>query len=163
MLIELSALWLTLLNIVAIPAIHLVISWCFTRMPAKWFDSDSQLFRARSWESGGSIYQSFFRIRSWKGLLPDAAPWFGGFAKGKLKEKNPQYIKDFIVETCRGEAAHYAQIIGIWGMLVWNPWPVAGIVMIVYAILSNFPCMILQRYTRARLQRLLDDLRQGPR
>lgn len=159
MLIELPALWLALLNIVAIPAIHLGISWCFTRMPANWFDPDAPLFRARSWERGGAIYQSIFKIRSWKSLLPDAAPWFGGFAKGKFKEKDPQYIKDFIVETCRGEAAHNAQILGIWGTLIWNPWPVAAIVMIVYAVLSNFPCMILQRYTRARLQRLRDDLR----
>tara|TARA_R110002096_G_scaffold242836_4_gene434681 strand:+ start:707 stop:1195 length:489 start_codon:yes stop_codon:yes gene_type:complete len=160
MWIELPAFWLTLLNLCAIPAIHLGVSWCYTGMPASWFDPESLWFRQRGWERGGSIYQSFFKIRSWKGMLPDAAPWFGGFAKGKLKEKDPSYIAAFIVETCRGEAAHYAQMAVLLATLIWNPWPIAALVMIIYALFSNLPCSVLQRYTRARLRRLRDQLEQ---
>jgi glycosyl-4,4'-diaponeurosporenoate acyltransferase len=36
---------------------------------------------------------------------------------------------------------------------IWNPWWV-GIVMIVYAILVNVPCIIIQRYNRIRLKRV---------
>lgn len=158
MLVELSNFWIIVLNVIGIPAIHLGISWVYTQMPRDRFDPGSPLFRERAWENRGRIYQTLFRIRKWKHLLPDAAPWFDGFAKGKLSEKDPAYFRAFIAETCRGEAAHYAQIAGIMLTLIWNPWPVAAIVMIVYAVLSNLPCLILQRFTRARLQEFLSEV-----
>lgn len=158
MWLELSNLWIVILNALGIPAIHLGISWWFTKLDRDRFHPDSWLYRERSWEAGGRIYQTLFQIRRWKHLLPDAAPWFDGFAKGKLGDKNPVYLRAFIAETCRGEAAHYAQIPGILLTLIWNPWPVAAIVMIVYAFASNLPCLLLQRFTRARLRGLLEDL-----
>ncbi|MDF1860971.1 MAG: hypothetical protein P1U87_12210 [Verrucomicrobiales bacterium] len=161
MLLELSNLWIVILNVIGVPAIHLGISWIFTRMPRSRFHPDSFWFRTRAWEDGGAFYQKWFRIRQWKGLLPDAAPWFDGFAKGKLKDQDPDHLRDFISETCRGELAHYAQIPGIWLTLIWNPWPVAAVVMIVYAVLSNLPCILLQRFTRARLLRFLPDVEAG--
>ena len=155
MWVELPNLWIVVLNLVGIPVIHLGISWCFMKMHRSRFDPSAALYQDRTWERGGDIYQTLFRIRLWKGLLPDAAPWFDGFAKGKLKDKDPGYLRDFIAETCRGEAAHYAQIPGILLTLIWNPWPVAAGVMILYAFFSNLPCLILQRFTRARLRHLL--------
>lgn len=156
MWVELPNLWIVILNIVAIPGLHLGVSWIYTRLPRSAFDPESRLYRERSWEQGGKIYQTLFRIRQWKGFLPDAAPWFDGFAKGKLQNKDRDYVQAFIAETCRGEAAHYAQIPALWLTLIWNPWPVAAIVMFVYAILSNLPCLLLQRFTRARLRWMLE-------
>ncbi len=156
MLLELSNLWIVILNVIGIPAIHLGISWFYTRMSRDQFDPQSFLFKPRAWEEGGRIYQKLFRIRQWKNLLPDAAPWFDGFAKGKLSHRDPAYFRAFIAETCRGEAAHYAQIPGIMLTLIWNPWPVAAIVMVIYAFLSNIPCLILQRFTRARLRECIE-------
>ncbi len=155
MWLELPNLWIALLNAVLIPAIHLGVSWFYTRLDSGRFDPRSFLFRERSWECGGEIYQTLFRVRRWKRFLPDAAPWFDGFAKGKLQEKSPAYLRAFIVETCRGEAAHHAQVGALLVTLIWNPWPWAAGVMIVYAVLSNLPCLILQRFTRARLRRVL--------
>ena len=161
MWLELSNLWIVVLNALGIPAIHLGISWLFTRLDRGRFDPESWLFCERPIEGGGAVYQTLFRIRSWTHLLPDAAPWFDGFAKGKLADKDPVYLRAFIAETCRGEAAHYAQIPGILLTLIWNPWPVAAIVMIVYAFASNLPCLILQRFTRARLRKFLEEVRAG--
>ena len=158
MLVELSPLWIALANVIAIPIIHLGLSWLYTRIPAVSFDPKSVIFRNRGWESGGDIYQSVFGIRRWKKHLPDAAPWFGGFAKGSLRDKDRSHLEQFIVETCRGEAAHYAQVAGLWVTVVWNTWPIAALVMIIYAVLSNLPCILLQRFTRARLRNLLANL-----
>lgn len=155
MWLELSNLWIVILNVVAIPSIHFGISWWFTKLDRSRFDPDAWLFRQRRIEEGGTVYQTLFRIRRWKHLLPDAAPWFKGFAKGRLGDKNPAHLRVFIAETCRGEAAHYAQIPGILLTLLWNPWPVAAGVMIVYAFASNLPCILLQRFTRARLRRVV--------
>jgi glycosyl-4,4'-diaponeurosporenoate acyltransferase len=162
MWLELPNFWIVVLNALGIPAIHLGLSWWFTKLDRARFDPDSWLYRERPWEARGRIYQTLFHIRRWKHLLPDAAPWFDGFAKGKLADKDPAYLRAFIAETCRGEAAHYAQIPGILFTLIWNPWPVAAIVMIVYAVLSNLPCLILQRFTRARLREFLAAVADGP-
>jgi glycosyl-4,4'-diaponeurosporenoate acyltransferase len=160
MWVELPDLWIVILNVVGIPVIHLGISWVFTRMKRERFDPESFLFRSRKWEHAGAIYQNLFRIRAWKDLLPDAAPWFNGFAKRKLSDRDPEYLRAFIAETCRSEAAHYAQIPGILLTLIWNPWPVAAVVMIVYSILSNLPCLLLQRFTRIRLRRFLAEVEE---
>lgn len=161
MWVELSPLWIVVLNVIGIPAIHFGISWIFTRLPAGCFSPERFPFRHHDWEDKGKIYQDLFRIRQWKGLIPDAAPWMDGFAKGSLQEKDPVYLRNFIRETCRGEMAHYAQIPGILLTLAWNPWPVAAIVMIVYAFLSNVPCLLLQRFTRARMRHFLSEIESG--
>lgn len=161
MWLDLPKFWIVVLNLVAIPAIHLGISWGFTKMDRRRFDPESPLFRERRWERGGRIYQRLFRIRAWKHLLPDAALWFDGFAKGSLTGKDTVYLHAFIAETCRGEAAHYAQILGLLLTLLWNPWPVAAGVMIAYALFSNLPCLLLQRFTRARLRKLLAEIEGG--
>lgn len=158
MWLELPNLWIAVLNLLAVPAIHLGVSWCFTKMERARFDPSAPLFRERPWEAGGEIYQRLFRIRAWKHLLPDAAPWFDGFAKGRLADKDPAYLRAFVAETCRGEAAHYAQVPALLLTLVWNPWPVAAAVMAVYSLLSNLPCVLLQRFTRARLRRFLAEV-----
>lgn len=158
MWVELSNLWIVILNVIAVPVIHLGISWAYTKMDGSRFDPDSLLFRERAGENGGELYQRLFRVRSWKRFLPDAAVWFDGFAKGSLDRKTPEYLRAFIVETCRGEAAHYAQILGIFLTLIWNPWPAAAGFMTIYAFGSNLPCLILLRFTRARLRLLLGRL-----
>jgi glycosyl-4,4'-diaponeurosporenoate acyltransferase len=38
--------------------------------------------------------------------------------------------------------------------LLWNPWWL-GLVMIAYAVVANGPCILIQRYNRGRLVRVL--------
>lgn len=155
MWLELPNLWILILNLILVPVIHLGVSWIFTRIDGHRFDPSSPLFRERSWEYDGTVYQRIFRVRAWKARIPDAAPWFDGFAKGHLSGKSPEYLRAFVVETCRGEAAHLVQIACLLSTLLWNPWPWAAGLMIFYALASNLPCVILQRFTRARLRRVL--------
>ncbi|MGY8644029.1 MAG: glycosyl-4,4'-diaponeurosporenoate acyltransferase CrtO family protein [Verrucomicrobiales bacterium] len=154
--IELPDILIVILNVVTIPLIHLGVSWLFVQMPGHWFRPDAFLFREKPGENGGLIYESLFAIRSWKNAMPDGAAWFnGGFSKKKFTSSDPNYIREFIIETCRGEMAHLAQFAVLTLLLLWNPWP-ANIVIIVYALLSNFPCTILQRHTRFRMTALLN-------
>lgn len=154
MFLDLPSLWIVILNVVAIPLIHLSVSWWFTLIPRSSFLPGWALFRERRWESGSQTYEKIFRIRAWKNLLPDAAPWFDGFPKKTLKSRDPDYLSDFIAETCRSEAAHLTQFAGLLVTLVWNPWPAAAGVMIGYAVASNLPCILLQRYNRIRMIRV---------
>ena len=158
MLVDLPPWAIVVLNLISIPAIHLGVSLGFVKLPRSAFNPDSFVYRERAWERGGKLYERGFLIRSWKPLLPDAAPWFKGFAKGNLASRDKEYIRTFIVETCRGEAAHYAQIPALLLTWIWNPWPAACLVLLVYAFLSNLPCILLQRFTRIRLSGVLSGL-----
>ena len=156
MWVELPPVWVVMLNVVIVPTVHLGVSWAYQKMPRSRFCPDSWLHTKRSWEREGRLYQSLFGVRRWKAMVPDAAPWFNGFAKKDLRSRDIRYLEDFRAETCRGESAHYAQIVALLVTLIWNPWPVAAIVMVVYAFASNLPCIIVQRYTRHRLAHLIE-------
>ena len=108
--------------------------------------------RPRAWET--AFYTRFASIRAWKQLLPDGAPWLKGFAKRTLRSKETQYLQTFVHETRRGEAAHWLMMISGGLFFLWNPlW--ADAVMAGYAVAANLPCILTQRYNRARLLRLL--------
>jgi len=130
------------------------VSYIMAHQPLPSFNPNSWIYRKRSWERNGRIYERFFRLKSWKKKLPNGAAIFkDGFEKKRLKETNKDYLDAFIKETCRAELTHW--IVFLFGplFLIWNLWWV-GIVMILYATMANIPCIITQRYNRIRLQRI---------
>jgi glycosyl-4,4'-diaponeurosporenoate acyltransferase len=131
-------------------------------MPSSKFDPQSRLFKTKEWEMQGTLYTKFFAIKKWKSKLPDAAAWFaGGFPKKKILHRDPKYLKEFVVETCRGEGAHWATMLCCPIFFIWNPaW--ASTVMFIYALAANLPCILTQRYNRIVLQRLITKS-QNPR
>lgn len=150
MWLELPNIWIAVINILGIPVCHLGIAWLSTCLPARMFQQ--QL--AHTEQANGDWYDHVFHVRRWKKLLPDAAPWFRGFAKGKLKSTDSIYLTTFIGETRRGEFSHWLQIIAISLFILWTPYP-ASIIIVLYAIASNAPCIINLRYTRLRMVNLL--------
>ena len=154
MLVHLPTAITILIDIVAWLAIHMGVSYIMTRQPLTSFNTDAWLYRKRSWERDGRIYEVLFGLKSWKKRLPDGAAIFkGGFEKKRLKETNKEYLESFIKETCRAELTHW--IVFLFGPLffIWNLWWV-GVVMMLYAVIVNIPCIIAQRYNRIRLQRI---------
>ncbi len=150
MLIDLPSTWVVLLNVAGWPVIQLTLGWWFTRMPAHWFRPG----KPARWERSGRCYERLFGVRHWKDHLPDAARWFGGgFAKGKMEGNSQAYFERFIRETWRGELCHWAALACAPVFFLWNPWW-ADLVMAFYAVAANLPCIIAQRYNRARFQRL---------
>jgi glycosyl-4,4'-diaponeurosporenoate acyltransferase len=77
----------------------------------------------------------------------------GGFPKKKLESTKPEYIKIFLSETKRAELTHLLTIVPVIVFFLWNVWWV-GIIMIVYSLIVNIPCILLQRYNRARIEYL---------
>jgi len=149
--IELPIVWIVGLNVAGWLFIQLGLAWLFTKMPVTWFTAG----RARSWERDGRFYERVFGIRRWKNRLPDAARWFGGgFAKGTLAGTNPDYLRRFIRETRRGELCHWLAIGCAPVFFLWNPWW-GDLIIVGYAVAANLPCVLAQRYNRARFQRLL--------
>ncbi|MEM7697743.1 MAG: hypothetical protein AAF236_04985 [Verrucomicrobiota bacterium] len=146
---------IAVVNCLFIPVMHFAVSVVLTRLPRKWFQPNHFWYRERTWEQGGRFYERFWGIRRWKSLIPDAAPWVRGFEKRNLQSADSDYLRTFIQETCRSELAHWLQIPAICLCLLWNPWPAVGCFLIFYSFFSNLPCILLQRFTRLRLRRLL--------
>ncbi|MBT7958723.1 MAG: hypothetical protein HN759_05250 [Akkermansiaceae bacterium] len=147
---DLSNTWIIIANIVGIPVAHILLSWGCTQLQATRFEKPLPV----NPQKPHPIYEKIFLIRNWKHLLPDAAPWMNGFPKGSLESTDPDYLREFILETRRGELAHWLQWILISAFIIWNPYP-ANLVILFYAAFANLPCILNLRYTRLRLIRLL--------
>jgi glycosyl-4,4'-diaponeurosporenoate acyltransferase len=158
MLLHLATLPTILLDIAVWLIIHMGVSYLMIHIPLASFDTEFWLYKRRKWEKHGKIYAKVFRLKKWKKRLPDGAALFKkGFRKKHLKELDDVYLDDFIRETCRAELAHWVMFFLSPVFFIWNPWYV-GIVMLVYALLVNLPCIAIQRYNRIRLKRVYSKL-----
>jgi glycosyl-4,4'-diaponeurosporenoate acyltransferase len=150
-LIELPIGWIIVLNVAGWLVIQTGFAWAFTKLPVRWFNPGT----AFGWERNGRFYEGVFRIKDWKERLPDAARWFsGGFAKGTLGRIDPEYLCRFVRETWRGELCHWSALGCAPVFFLWNPWW-GDLIIVAYALAANLPCILAQRYNRARFQRLL--------
>lgn len=156
MLIELSIPVLIAVNIVAWAVFHLGLAALATALPLRFFSPQGWICRERRGEKRGTLYERVFAVRRWKGLLPEGADILGaGFKKGQLASRDLDYLRRFYLETCRSEICHWWVWLAGWVFFLWNP-PWAGWVMVVYATLANAPCIIAQRYNRARLRTVVE-------
>lgn len=152
MSIELPIAWIVILNVLGWPTIQLGLAWSWTRVPAKWLNPPPALH----FELRGRFYQNVFNIRIWKDLLPDGANWLsGGFPKASLQHSSPAYIRRFVVETWRGELCHWCALGFVPLFFLWNPWW-GDLIIIGYALTANLPCILVQRFNRARMQQSLE-------
>lgn len=125
------------------------------RIPTARLRPEGVLFRLWGFERGGRFYERVLGIKRWKGLLPDgAAVWRSGFRKKHLAERDAAYLQRFVQESCRAELVHWLMF-PAWALFAfWNP-PGVMAVMLVGMAVSNVPCIVTQRYNRARLERVL--------
>jgi glycosyl-4,4'-diaponeurosporenoate acyltransferase len=138
-------------NVLGWPVIQIGIARSMLNLPVERFKRDNWIMRERKWERSGSIYQNIFRVRRWKRLLPDGARWLGKTAqKDLLRAKLPHL--QLLAETRRAELAHWYMLLCTPIFFLWNP-PWACLVMVAYAVTTNFPCIVSQRFNRIRIRR----------
>jgi glycosyl-4,4'-diaponeurosporenoate acyltransferase len=141
-------------NILGWPILQLTIGFAVTHFPDRLFGRDCWLTASRAWEDNGEFYAGRLAIRRWKHLLPDGSSWFGGFPKRKLISHHTGYLARFVTETRRSEIAHWCMLCCFPLFFPWNPtW--ACLVMGTYGLAANLPCIIVQRYNRLVLLRIL--------
>jgi glycosyl-4,4'-diaponeurosporenoate acyltransferase len=131
------------------------IGYLAHRLPVAAVDHDTWLTRLRPWERDGRVYERRLRIRTWKRRLPEGGDFYdGGFSKRHLRGRRRDHLERFMAETRRAELVHWALLGCSPLFLLWNRPPVA-VGMVVFGVAANAPFIVVQRYNRARLVRLL--------
>ncbi len=152
-LIFLPRLWMLFSCFVGWLFFHILSVIVANRLPAR-FLCKPGIFREFHFESG-LFYRRVFKVDKWKELLPDGSAASGnGFQKKRLAGKDSEYIRKFILESKRAEAAHWLAIFPFWIFGLWTP-PIVVPFMLLYSLAANIPCIIAQRYNRPRLRRVL--------
>lgn len=150
----LSPVWLVITSLILWPVFQLLAIFISRILPSSFFAPNNCLFKERRWEGGGKLYENVFKIKKWKKFLPDgAAVKKDGYKKKHLRDFSEENLTIFIEETCRGELGHLLAIIPFWVFGLFGP-PIILLLMFIYAILVNVPCIIAQRYNRPRVIRL---------
>ncbi len=148
---------LLIVNIMGWLFFHLLIAFIFgVIITKKRYNHNNLLFKIWSFEIKYDIYNRFFFIKKWKKLLPDGGEWFkNSIPKKNLAKKDKEKLLQFIQETCKAEIIHLSVILCSIFFFLWNDWRIA-LIMIAYALLENFWCVIAQRYNRIRLLRMIN-------
>ncbi|WP_217587971.1 glycosyl-4,4'-diaponeurosporenoate acyltransferase [Lentibacillus saliphilus] len=154
--VSLSTPWTIVVDILAWGFFHIIISVICLKLPRSYFDQQHTIYHIRSWEREGDFWQHVFKIKAWKDFIPDGTLILKqGFSKHQLPGRSIRDLILFLSESKRAELTHWLSILPAPLFFLWNPvW--AGWVMIVYALLFNLPIIIVQRFNRARIERILD-------
>jgi len=147
-----------ILNALAWIGFHLGIGLGASRIPISWFNPNKGIYRIRSWEKGGKVYQRLYRVRVWKALVPNGSRIYpGAFSIKNLPDASVSYLRRWVQESCRAEFCHALMILPGFLFFIWNSfW--FGCLMLAYALLNNLPLIALQRFNRPRVQKLLKRL-----
>lgn len=153
-----AIIYLLPLNIFVWLILHIAISWICLRMPLTYFQKDLSWFKIRNWEKEGLIWDRIFHVKRWKKHLIDGssiAP--KSFDKRHLHGTKLDELDVFSAETKRAEMTHWVLMGSALLFFVWNPWW-ANWIIVIYALLSNLPFILTQRYNRGRIERVMNKI-----
>lgn len=151
-LVELSDGALVVADIVAWGLISAAVGYWAHRLGLHRLDHDTALTRLRPFERDGRVYERRLRITRWKDRVPEAGQVFaGGVSKRSVTRGD---LDRYLIETRRAELTHWGIMAAAPLFLLWNPWTV-WLFMVAYALIANLPCLLIQRYNRARIMRIL--------
>lgn len=123
-------------------------------LPKRIFAYDAVPFRPFGWEKGGRVYEKL-GIRKWQNLVPDMSRILPGMMPAKqLVKHDLADLPLMLQETCVAEFTHlFLALAGFVCPLIWKGW-VSRVLAILYFV-GNLPYILIQRYNRPRLRRLL--------
>ncbi|CAM4246944.1 glycosyl-4,4'-diaponeurosporenoate acyltransferase [Jeotgalicoccus halotolerans] len=145
---------LLLLNAALWGFIHYIISYIFLRLNNRIYFNGFFRLKSYSFENNGVFWSKLFHVRKWKRKVPEGSQIFAGsYNKSELQDKSPAALKSFITEINRAEITHWMIIFSLPIIFIFNPkW--TYLIHGLYALVSNIPFIIIQRYNRPRFERL---------
>lgn len=147
-----------LADITAWVIIHLTLGYLSSKIPLHRLNPGKWLFQTFAWEKGGELYESLFRVRSWKKYIPNGSGLYrGAFSIKNLPTYDLAYLERWLIESVRTEICHWLMIIPGFFFFLWNDIALTWI-NVAYAFLNNIVPIIVQRFNRPRIRRLLAQL-----
>lgn len=119
-------------------------------------NADAFPYRSFKFEKDGLIYEKI-KIKSWQSKVPDMSRIVPSLVPSKNMEGHldAKKLEIMLRETCVAELTHYLLCLsGMYGCFHFLHGKAASIVYLLY-LLMNVPCMVIQRYNRPRLKRVL--------
>ncbi len=142
-------------DIVAWVFFHLNIGYLSSKIPLRRLHPEHKFFQTFPWEKDGAIYDKLFHVRSWKRFIPNGSALYRGtFSIKNLVTNDPAYLKRWLMESVRSEICHWIMIVPGFFFFLWNSIEVSWF-MVAYAFLNNLVPIIMQRYNRPRVRKLL--------
>ena len=132
-----------------------VLSFFLGRLlPKRWLHPDKFPFRTYAWEE--KLWKAL-QIHKWQAKVPDMSRLFKKLMPAKaLTQKTAQDLPIMIQETCVAELTHgLLCFAGLALLKIWRG-PGGVILTVIYIVFGNLPFLLIQRYNRPRLQRLLE-------
>ncbi len=120
------------------------------------FNPDAFPYRTFSFEKDGEIYEKL-GIKSWQGKVPDMSRIVPSLipSKNMSGTLSAKKLSIMLQETCVAEFVHYLLCLsGLYGCFHFLR-PAAAVIVYILYLFTNVPCMIIQRYNRPRLKRVL--------
>lgn len=148
--------WTIFLCFLLWPLIQYMAAYLCHKLPEDFYKKDHWLFTSRTFEKNGQLYGKVFRVHRWKHLLPDGSIKRKDlrYKKKHLSDFSVEGLEKFLVESRRAELTHWIPIPFFWVFGLFTPLEVI-FYMFLYAGLVNLPCILVQRYNRPRVEKLL--------
>lgn len=123
------------------------------KLPRSMFDPERFPFKSFKWEDEGRIYDKL-GIQKWKTHVPDMSKAIRRtFSKQGNMMRDPEHLRRLVKETCSAETVHWILI------LVSPVFPIlmeeAGVLSMIIDILGNLIFVIIQRYNRPRVLKII--------
>lgn len=143
---------LVVANIACVAGISIAIGITAPRWPSRWFTESRGPLR---WQLPGeeAAFQCAIRGR-WAQRLPELGAMFGGVSKNSLPGRDLSSLQFYAIEVRRAEWVHLLSLLTFIPMLWFNPWWLS-VLFGVIAVGVNLPFLIVLRYNRKRLERLI--------
>ena len=122
-------------------------------LPKSWFHADRFPYRCAPWET--KLYRAL-RVHAWQDKVPDMSRIVPKLIPAKKLEGDFRaQLPRMIEETCVAECIHFLLMpLGLYALRLW-PGAGGALFAAVYILFGNLPFLIIQRYNRPRLVRLL--------
>ena len=158
--------WLPLLSSAAFWLVaSLVVGTLANRLPPHWLEGSGagpEASQGPAPRSRKGRRRAPLAIHRWKRWIPDAGGALpGGVPKASLVRRDPAALRRLVLETRRAEWVHSLLWPAFLLTAFWLP-PAGVLVNLLFATACNGPCLVLQRYNRARLQRCLARMDHNP-
>ena len=145
----------TRVNLLIFILFSVILTLLAEQMPRGIYNYKKWLYRERKWEEGGRIYERVFFVKKWKSRLPDIGDFLKWrFSKKHLAGTKSDYLYRFLIESCKAELTHWMIILSSFLFIFWGGLVTFSRILLLAAML-NGPYIIIQRYNRPRLVRLL--------